>query len=116
MRILDTEGNEITRNAADLSVGTLHTERIIREDAEPIDNEKKFAWADEDYEEILRYEEFTKEEVRERRIELLKRKLAGSDYCVTKIAEGAATREEYSSVLAQRQVWREEINILESEA
>lgn len=35
------------------------------------------------------------------------------DYAVIKIAEGAATREEYADVIEQRRKWREEINRLE---
>lgn len=46
----------------------------------------------------------------------LKRKLADTDYIAAKIAEGAATKEEYADVLAQRQAWRDEINELEGEA
>ena len=33
-----------------------------------------------------------------------------TDYIGVKIAEGAATREEYAEQLAQRQAWRDEIN------
>lgn len=44
----------------------------------------------------------------------LKGKLAATDYVVTKIAEGVATSEEYSTVLSDRQAWRARINVLES--
>ena len=47
-------------------------------------------------------------------IKELKQKLAETDYAIIKIAEGVATMEEYADVIAQRQVWREEINELES--
>lgn len=47
------------------------------------------------------------------RIAELKQKLSGTDYVVTKIAEGAATKEEYADILANRKLWREEINELE---
>lgn len=43
--------------------------------------------------------------------ELLQR-LAETDYVAAKIAEGAATPEEYSQVLEQRQAWRDRINEL----
>ncbi len=36
--------------------------------------------------------------------------LAKTDYVAAKIAEGAATKEDYAEVLAQRQVWRDEVN------
>ncbi len=40
-------------------------------------------------------------------------KLSQTDYVAAKIAEGAATKEEYAEVLAQRQAWRDEINALD---
>lgn len=45
----------------------------------------------------------------------LKDQLRETDYAVIKIAEGAATAEEYSEVIAQREVWRARINELEAE-
>lgn len=48
-----------------------------------------------------------------KRIAELKGNLARTDYVVIKIAEGAATVEEYAEVIAQRQAWRAEINELE---
>ncbi len=54
-------------------------------------------------------------EVKEKRIEELKNKLAETDYIAAKIAEGAATKEEYADVLAQRQAWRAEINQLQGD-
>ena len=45
----------------------------------------------------------------------LKRKLAETDYIACKIAEGVATKAEYAEQIKQRQLWREEINRLESE-
>lgn len=44
----------------------------------------------------------------------LKLKLAASDYAVIKIAEGAATPEEYADLISQRQQWRARINELEA--
>lgn len=44
----------------------------------------------------------------------LKSKLAATDYIAAKIAEGAATREEYTKELAERADWRTRINELES--
>lgn len=44
----------------------------------------------------------------------LKSKLAATDYIAAKIAEGAATREEYTEELAERAAWRARINELES--
>lgn len=55
----------------------------------------------------------TEEEIKAARIAELKALLASTDYAVIKIAEGAATPEEYADVIAQRQAWRAEINELE---
>lgn len=44
----------------------------------------------------------------------LKAKLKATDYIAAKIAEGAATREEYSETIAQRADWRTRINELEN--
>lgn len=49
-------------------------------------------------------------------IAALKQKLAETDYSVIKIAEGAATAEEYADLIAQRKAWRAEINDLEGQS
>ena len=48
-----------------------------------------------------------------REIEELKAALAATDYISIKIAEGAATHEEYAEQIAQRAGWRARINELE---
>lgn len=113
MRILDEQGQPLTEEQCDLTAGYLREEVVIRPDAEPIDNVTKFAWADEDYETIQRYVVIPEEERRVERIAQLKQQLSDTDYAVIKIAEGAATPEEYAEVIAQRQAWRAEINRLE---
>ena len=45
----------------------------------------------------------------------LKANLAETDYAAIKIAEGAATADDYADVLVQRQAWRDRINALEKE-
>lgn len=52
-------------------------------------------------------------EVISQHIKELKQKLTETDYIACKIAEGAATREDYADMIAQRQAWRDEINRLE---
>jgi len=54
---------------------------------------------------------------REKKAEVarLKHYLSSTDYVVIKIAEGAATAEEYASVIAERQAARTRINELEGE-
>jgi len=47
------------------------------------------------------------------RVSFLKVQLAATDYIAAKIAEGAATREQYAAKIAERQQWRDEINTLE---
>ena len=113
MRILNALDQEITREQCDLTTGYLQEETVIRTDAAPIDNITKFAWADEDYETIQRYVAVSEQQRATERIARLKQFLQDSDYTVIKIAEGAATLEEYADVIAQRQAWREEINQLE---
>lgn len=51
----------------------------------------------------------------QREIFVLKAQLRETDYAVIKIAEGAATAEEYSEVIARREIWRARINELESQ-
>lgn len=53
---------------------------------------------------------------RQARLAQLHSALADTDYIAAKLAEGAATREEYANRLAQRQAWRDEINRLEGSA
>ena len=57
----------------------------------------------------------TQDQVKAQTIYRLKMQLSATDYAVIKIAEGAATPEEYAELIAQRQQWRQEINALESE-
>lgn len=54
-------------------------------------------------------------EEKAQKISELKQKLSETDYIAAKIAEGAATKEEYADLLAQRQAWRDEINKLQAE-
>ena len=48
------------------------------------------------------------------RISNLKSLLRNTDYQAIKYAEGQLTEEEYTPIKAQRQEWRNEINLLES--
>ena len=115
MRILDEQGNELTLDQCDLTVGFLAEETVIRPEAAPVDDVTKFAWAEEDYETIQRYVTVQEEQRRAQRIVQLKQMLSDTDYMVIKIAEGAAAPEEYADVIALRQAWRYEINELEDQ-
>ncbi|WP_208776226.1 hypothetical protein [Roseomonas marmotae] len=62
---------------------------------------------------VVRKPEKSAEEEKQNRIAELKQKLAETDYVAIKIAEGAATKEGYADVIAQREIWRVEIRALE---
>jgi hypothetical protein len=51
----------------------------------------------------------------EMQIAELKQKLSDTDYQAIKYAEGWLSEEEYTPIKAQRQLWRDEINKLESD-
>lgn len=88
----------------------------IKENAVPIDNIAKFAWADDDYETVEIWHEYTEAEIEEQKqieISALKQKLTDTDYIIIKITEGVASKEEYAYILEQRKMWRKEINDLE---
>ncbi len=70
----------------------------------------------DEYEPILRFVEFTAQEIAARTIAELKEKLQNTDYAVLKIVEGAATMAEYAETIKQRAAWRKEINDLEKVA
>lgn len=53
MMVYDLNGNIL--ESYDLTKGSLSVRTVIRPEAAPIDNVTKFAWADEDYEEIQIY-------------------------------------------------------------
>jgi hypothetical protein len=63
-------------------------------------------------------EEMEQSTYRERvfnRIMTLKDKLKATDYKAIKYAEGLISEEDYSTIKAQRQAWRDEINALQTE-
>ena len=113
MRIVDKNFETIKESDIDLSKGYLTEGKIIRKDAKPIDNVTKFAWDDDDYEEVQIYEVNDEEKIIESKIEQLKLNLSNSDYKILKIVEGASTLQECAEIIAQRAKWRKEINELE---
>ena len=114
MRLVNTKGQDIPESEVDLTKGNLYTKNIIRSAAEPTDDITKFAYTNEDYETVQVYERIPDTELIQRRIEELKQYLSDTDYVVIKIAEGVATAEEYTDVIANRQAWRAEINQLQA--
>lgn len=55
MRIVNIKHETIDESEVDMTKGSLIKTVIIREDATPIDNVTKFAWDDDDYEEVQMY-------------------------------------------------------------
>ena len=53
------------------------------------------------------------QKIKNTKIAELKYKLIETDYQAIKYAEGQLTEEEYAPIKAQRQAWRDEINLLE---
>lgn len=114
MRVINQKGKTITEY--DLTAGQLVTAKTIREDAVPVDNVKKFAWADEDYEDVLMYVpnriKTTAEQIAD-----LKARLTATDYKVIKCGEcqllGIDMPYDVAELHTQRQIIRDQINQLE---
>lgn len=73
--------------------------------------EAKDAW--DEYEEVLRFVEYTEAELAARRIDELKQLLKDSDYNILKVVEGATTMQACEEIIKKRAEWRKEINELE---
>lgn len=69
-----------------------------------------------EYYKVVKNPEPTEEDIKQRRIAELKQMLSDTDYAVIKIAEGAATAEDYADVIEQRKAWRNEIRELSNES
>ena len=116
MRVFNQEGQIITEY--DLDEGRLIPIKKVREDAEPIDNIKKFAWAEGDYEDAQMYipnrEKSTAEKIAD-----LKKQLSKTDYKIIKCSEcqllGQELPYDVAGLHAERQAIRDEINKLEQE-
>lgn len=61
-QVIYDESDKVIKNP-DLTKGIVRPEQRIKSDAKPIDNKKKFAWDDDDYENIMRYHVWTDEEL-----------------------------------------------------
>ncbi len=116
MRVINQEGKTIKKY--DLTAGYLVCATVVREDVTPIDNVTKFAWADEDYEEVQMYMpnpvKTTAQQIAE-----LKVQLSATDYKVIKCSEcqllGMEMPYDVAELHAQRQAIRNQINQLEQE-
>lgn len=115
MRLIDQNDKEIKASDADLTVGYIIEETIIRPDAKSVDNKTKWAYDDDDYEDVQRYIRIPDKVLTAKRLAFLRKQLADTDYCIIKIMEGAATPDEYAETIKKRAEWRAEINALEKE-
>lgn len=115
MKIFDKLGNELNEADLDLERGRLIPTNRIKPDAKPVDDITKFAYEDDDYEDILQYEAPDEADWLEKQIDILKRNLADTDYCILKLFEGVATEDEYAQVINDRKVWRSKINELQEQ-
>jgi hypothetical protein len=68
----------------------------------------------DEYEDIQVYVPYTDEQLAEREIATLKRKLADTDYQAIKYAEGVMSASEYAPIKQQREDWRYRINYLQA--
>ena len=115
MRVINTKGETITEY--DLSKGRLVKRKIVRADAQPIDNKEKFAWTDADLEEVQMYVP-NREKSKSQQISELKTKLSSTDYKVIKCSECQLLGQEMpynvAELHAERQALRDKINELEN--
>lgn len=126
MRITDNEGNDLAN--PDLASGELVMGKVIRPDATPIDNETKFAWSDDDYEDVLIYTPIDEQRRLMTRIADLKRNLDSTDYIACKTVDAiiacgsadeisaviSAAMVEYGDIIKERSEWRREVNSSEA--
>ncbi len=111
LKIYDEYDNELNPEEIDLEKGYLLETERIKPDAEPIDNETKFAWADGDFESVYIYHMYVLDYAYyERKIGEYKGLLTSTDYIILKVMEGAATFADYPDILTQRQEWRDKIS------
>lgn len=114
MKIFDKLGNELNEADLDLERGRLIPTNRIKPDAKPVDDVEKFAYEDDDYEDILEYIVPDEAEWLERQIDTFKRELADTDYHILKVVEGAKSLAECAEVMLKRKGWRSKINELEA--
>lgn len=116
MRVVNQNFETITEY--DLTAGKLIPSIAVKEDAEPIDNVTKFAWHDEDYEDVQMYIPYPVKTA-EQKIAELKSQLSATDYKIIKCSEyqllGMEIPYDVAELHAERQNIRNEINKLEQE-
>lgn len=110
MRYVNQNYETIDESEVDLSQGYVFQNTIIKEDAIEPDNITKFAYDDDEYEEVNIYVRVPQREQIQQEIQERKNYLTDTDYAIIKIAEGSATPGEYEDVIARRKLAREQIN------
>ena len=115
MKIFDKLGNELNEADLDLARGRLIPTNRIKPDAKIVDDVEKFAYDDDDYEDILEYIVPDEAEWLERQIDRYKKELADTDFHILKVVEGAKTLVECAEVILKRKGWRSKVNELEAQ-
>ena len=114
MRVINTKFK--TLESYDLSLGRLVETKALREDAVTPDCITKFAYTEDDYEQVQMYIPYP-EQTTTQKIAELKKQLESTDYKIIKCSECQLVGEEmpYDVVAlhAERQAIRDEINLLE---
>lgn len=128
MRIVDEHGREI--HDPDLNNGHLVEYQLLRDGIEPVDDEKKFAYAEDDWENVLLYIETPESTRIDREIAALQHKLLETDYISSKLGDAISCcsstvdilgelesfRDTYSGTIKKRQEWRDKINELQAKS
>ena len=116
MRVVNKKLEIITEY--DLSKGRLITTSVLKEDAIVPDNITKFAYTDEDYEQVQMYIPHP-EKTTAQKIADLKKQLQSTDYKIIKCSEcqlvGLPMPYDIIALHAERQDIRDEINLLEQQ-
>lgn len=95
-----TEEDTFELNASEMNLDYLNCYKLVGD--EIIFDEEK-------------YTSLVDTKAKEQKIMMLKKELESTDYIACKIAEGAATKEEYKDELSHRQELRDKINRLQEE-
>ena len=115
MRVINEQGKTITEY--DLNLGRLVAFKTIKENAPPIDDVTKFAWLDEDYEDVQMYI-LNREKTNAEKIAELKAQLSATDYKIIKCSEcqlvGKELPYDIAELHTERQAIRDQINQLET--
>lgn len=116
MRVINRNYETIT--GYDLTAGRLIPMTVVKRDAEPIDNVKKFVWLESELEEVQMYIPYPVKTAAEQ-IRELKTQLSATDYKVIKCGEcqllGQEMPYDVVALHAERQAIRDRINRLEQE-